>query len=64
MNAHDFPFACYCGFRTSARLRKALYEAGQGAVYVFDGNEAIIFAEVSRTPLPLWPREHPNAKAE
>jgi len=48
---------------SSARLRKALHEAGLGAVYVFDGNEAIIFAEVSRTPLPQWLAEHPNAKA-
>ena len=47
----------------SARVRKALQEAGQGAVHVFDGNEAIIFAEVSRTPLPLWLQEHPDAKA-
>jgi hypothetical protein len=48
---------------SSARLRKALHEAGQGAVHVFDGNEAIIFAEVSRTPLPQWLAEHPDAKA-
>lgn len=47
----------------SARLRKALDEAGPGAVHVFDGNEAIIFAESSRTPLPQWLAEHPNAKA-
>ncbi len=47
----------------SGRLCKALDEAGQGAVYVFDGNEAIIFAEASRTPLPQWLAEHPNAKA-
>ena len=48
---------------SSARLRKALREAGQGAVYVFDGNHAIIFSEVSRTPLPHWLAEHPDAKA-
>jgi hypothetical protein len=48
---------------SSARLRKALHEAGPGAVHVFDGNEAIIFAEVSRTPLPQWLAEHPDAKA-
>ncbi len=48
---------------SSARLRKALHEAGPGAVHVFDGNEAIIFSEVSRTPLPQWLAEHPDAKA-
>ena len=48
---------------SSARLRKALHEAGQGAVHVFDGNEAILFAEMSRTPLPQWLAEHPDAKA-
>ena len=47
----------------SARLRKALHDAGPGSVHMFDGNEAIIFAEVSRTPLPVWLREHPDAKA-
>lgn len=48
---------------SSSRLRKALDMAGPGAVYVFDGNHALIFAEVSRTPLPQWLAEHPNAKA-
>lgn len=47
----------------SARLRKALEEIGAGAVYVFQGNEAILYAEVSRTPLPQWMAEHPDAKA-
>lgn len=48
---------------SSARLRKALELAGPGSVYVFDGNQALIFAEVSRTPLPQWLAEHPDAKA-
>lgn len=48
---------------SSKRLRKALHEIGQGAVYVFEGNEAILFAEASRTPLPQWMAEHPDAKA-
>ncbi len=48
---------------SSKRLRKALHEIGQGAVYVFEGNEAILFSEVSRTPLPQWMAEHPDAKA-
>ena len=47
----------------SARLRKALDDIGPGAVYVFEGNEAILYAEVSRTPLPKWMAEHPDAKA-
>lgn len=55
------------GFRltdvASARLRKALHEVGPGAVYVFQGNEALIFAEASRTPLPRWLAEHPDAQA-
>lgn len=48
---------------SSRRLRKALDDAGPGAVYVFDGNHALIFAEVSRKPLPQWLAEHPDAKA-
>lgn len=47
----------------SARLRNALDEIGPGAVYVFEGNEAILFAEESRTPLVQWLAEHPDAKA-
>lgn len=48
---------------TSARLRKALNAIGPGAVYTFEGNEAILFAEASRTPLTQWLAEHPDAKA-
>lgn len=47
----------------SVRLRKALDAIGPGAVYVFEGNEAILFAEASRTPLTQWLAEHPDAKA-
>ncbi len=48
---------------SSARLRKALREAGPGAVHDFEGNEAVILAEASRAPLPQWLAEHPDAKA-
>ena len=45
----------------SARLRKALDDIGPGAVYVFEGNEAILYAEAARTPLLQWLEEHPDA---
>lgn len=47
----------------STRLRRALEDAGPGAVHAFEGNEAIILAEAARTPLPQWLAEHPDAKA-
>lgn len=47
----------------SARLRKALDDIGPGAVYVFEGNEAILYAEASRTPLAQWLAAHPDARA-
>lgn len=48
---------------SSARLRKALAEAGPGALHHFEGNEAVILAESARTPLPQWLAEHPDGKA-
>lgn len=47
----------------SRRLKRALAEAGEGATYHFEGNEAVVLAEVSRTPLLTWLAEHPDAKA-
>lgn len=55
------------GFRlteaSGKRLERALAEAGAGAIHHFEGNEAIVLAEVSRTPLPHWLEAHPDAKA-
>jgi hypothetical protein len=48
---------------SSSRLLKALEKAGPEAVYVFEGNMALIFKEVSRVPLADWLRDHPDAKA-
>lgn len=45
------------------RLERTLAEAGEGANYRFEGNEAIVLAEVSRTPLAVWLEAHPNAPA-
>jgi hypothetical protein len=47
----------------SRRLKHALADAGEGATYHFEGNEAVVLAEVSRTPLLAWLAEHPDAKA-
>lgn len=45
------------------RLERALDEAGEGATYHFEGSEAVVMAEFSRTPLPAWLEAHPDAKA-
>jgi hypothetical protein len=47
----------------SRRLKRALADAGEGATYHFEGYEAVVLAEVSRTPLPAWLEAHPDAKA-
>lgn len=48
---------------SNKRLKRALAEAGDGAIYAFEGNEALVLAVVSRTPLPQWLAENPHAKA-
>ena len=46
---------------SSRRLRRALEKAGPTAVYVFEGDHAVVHVEASRTPLADWLREHPDA---
>jgi hypothetical protein len=48
---------------SSKRLDALLAEAGADATYTFEGNEAVILGVTSRTPLPRWLAEHPDAKA-
>jgi len=48
---------------SASRLRRALSDAGSGAVHAFEGNEAAILAETARIPLPEWLADHPHAKA-
>ena len=46
---------------SSARLRNALEKAGPTAVYVFEGDHAVVHVEASRKSLSDWLREHPDA---
>jgi hypothetical protein len=48
---------------SSKRLERGLAQADKGATYHFEGNEAVVMAEVSRTPLSTWLEAHPDAKA-
>ena len=48
---------------SAKRLRRAVIEAGEGAIHRFEGNEAVVLAEVSRTTLPRWLEAHPDAPA-
>jgi hypothetical protein len=42
---------------SSRRLRNAVAEAGEGATYAFEGDEAVVFAVARRVPLAEWLRE-------
>ena len=48
---------------STRRLDAALAEAGDDASYAFEGNTAAVLGVASRTPLPQWLAEHPDAKA-
>ncbi|MFW5858130.1 MAG: hypothetical protein ACOCX4_09645 [Planctomycetota bacterium] len=48
----------------SRRLRKALAEAGEGATYAFECDEAIVYAVARRLPLPQWMEEDGHAEGE
>jgi hypothetical protein len=54
------------GFRltdaSSKRLERALAETGEGAIYTFEGSEAVVLAETSRTLLPAWLEAHPHVR--
>lgn len=50
-----------CTDASSARIRREVEKAGEGAYYVFDytSQEAVIFAPASKQPLVKWAEEHP-----
>lgn len=60
---HGSGFGLVLTEAAASRLRRALEEAGSGAIHDFEGREAVILAEAGRSPLPQWLAEHPDATA-
>jgi hypothetical protein len=60
---HGYGLGLVLTVASSKRLERALAQVGDGATYHFEGNEAVVMAEVSRTPLTIWLEAHPDAKA-